>query len=61
MIIPITHTIEMDIDELRMDTAIELIYTYRIINKVDNKLRFEHVRVRPTIQRYVKSLIDNLK
>lgn len=51
----------MDIDELLMDSAIELIYIYKTSNRVDNKLRFEHVRVRPTIQRYFKSLVDNLK
>lgn len=60
MITPITQTIEMDVDEVLMDSTIELIYSYKTSNKVDNKLRFEHVRVRPTIQRYFKSLIDNI-
>lgn len=53
MITPITQTIEMDVDEVLMDSTIELIYSYKTSNKVDNKLRFEHVRVRPTIQRYL--------
>lgn len=61
MITPIAQTIEMGIDELCMNCAIELIYSYKISNRVDNKLRFEHIRVRPTIQKYFKSLIDNLK
>ena len=60
MITPITQTIEMDVDEVLMDSIIELIYSHKTFNKVDNKLRFESVRNLPTIQRYFKSLIDNI-
>ena len=60
MFTPIKQNIEMDVDEVLMDSTIELIYSYKTSNKVYNKLRFEHVLVIPTIERYFKFLIDNI-
>ena len=54
-----SDTLSKSINEQKMDSMIN-IYGFTKINKIDNKLRFEHVRVRPTIQRYFKSLIGNI-
>lgn len=54
------ETMNKFLNEYSMDDIIHSKYGYRKANKIDNKLRFEHVRNRPTIQRYFKSLIDNI-
>jgi hypothetical protein len=54
-----SDTLSKYINEQKMDSMIN-IYGFTNINKIDNKLRFEHVRVRPTIERYFKFLIDNI-
>lgn len=54
-----SDTLSKYINEQKMDSMIN-IYGFTTINKIDNKLRFEHVRVRPTIERYFKFLIDNI-
>ena len=54
-----SDTLSKYINEQKMDSMIN-IYGFTKINKIDNKLRFEHVRVRPIIERYFKFLIDNI-
>ena len=47
--------------EKKLPKVIDRNHLINSINKIDNKLRFETVGTLPTIERYFKSLIDNLK